>query len=132
MNDENGKLGGLCGAAEGFGGLLDVLFELAHGVIESGAGVVNLVDNEHVLADQVGHFQRRQVEPLCAGDLGAGSFFRGVGAEGLVERETDGLDGDVGVAGFLEEGAQNACRHVATAANGDHEVRGEVIENAVG
>lgn len=103
MNDEDGEVGLFGGATEGFGGFLDVLFKLADGVLEGRAGVVNLVDNEDVLTDQVGHLERGQVEPLCASDLGARDLLGGVGAKGLVERKTDGLDGDVGVSGLLEE-----------------------------
>lgn len=70
----------------------------------------------------------------------------------LVEGETDGLDGDVGAAGLLEEGSrvvtlascifgvqgtrgglpQNARRDVASTANGDHEVGLELIEDLLG
>lgn len=82
---------------------LHILLQLAHGVLQGGAGVVNLVDDEDVLADQVGHLEGAQVEPLCAGDLGAGDLLGIVTAEVLIEGQTDGLDGDVGVAGALEE-----------------------------
>lgn len=43
---------------------------------------------------------------MCAGYFCAGRFDVGVGgAEGFVEGETDGLDGDVGGAGLFEEGS---------------------------
>jgi hypothetical protein len=42
---------------------------------------------------------------LGAGDLGAGDLLGIATAEILVEGETDGLDGNVGVAGALEEGS---------------------------
>lgn len=80
-----------------------ILLQLTHGVLQGGAGVVNLIDDEDVLADQVGHLERAQVEPLCTGDLGAGYLLGIVAAEVLVEGQTDGLDGDVGVTGALEE-----------------------------
>jgi hypothetical protein len=73
----------------------DVLFEFAHGVLKRCPGVVDLVNDEDVLADEVGHFERGEVQPLCAGYFCTG-LFDGVGAEGFVEGEADGLDGDVG------------------------------------
>ena len=48
--------------------------------------------------------QGGEVEPLRACDFCAGDF-DGVAAEGFVEGEADGLDGDVGGAGALEEGS---------------------------
>lgn len=105
VQDEDGEGGLLAGAAELLGGRLDVLLELAHGVLERGARVVDLVDDQHVLADQVGHLERGQVQPLRARHLGAGRLDLVAGAERLVERKADGLDGDVRAAGLLEEGA---------------------------
>ena len=106
---------------------LDVLLQLLDGVLERGAGVVDLVDDEDVLADEVLHLaEGGHVKPLGAGDFGAGHLdLGGAGELGkrLVEREADGLDGDVGAAVALEEGAQDAGGHVAAAADGDHEVR---------
>jgi hypothetical protein len=90
---------------------------------------------------------------FCAWDLDVGV---GVAVELFVQGETDGLDGDVGAAGLLEEGTagkkvllvflgssfvglftrscvpEDARRDVAAAANGDHEVGLEVIEDLVG
>ncbi len=54
----------------------DVLFQLAHRVLERRARVVNLVHNQYVLAHQAGHFQRGQVEPLRPGDFRAWRFNR--------------------------------------------------------
>lgn len=110
VQDEDEEVCLLGGAAQVLRGRLDVLLELAHGVLERGPGVVDLVDNEHVLSDQVGHLQRGEVEPLGAGDLCAWDLFGGVCAERLVERETDGLDRDVGVAGLLKERAGGVVR----------------------
>lgn len=118
--------------AELLAGGLDVLLELLDGVLEGGAGVVDLVDDEDLLADEVLHLaEAGQVEPLGAGDLLAGLLDDGV-AQGLVERQADGLDGDVGAAGLLEERAQDAGGHVAAAADGDHEVGLEVVEDVGG
>ncbi len=54
------------------------------------------------------------------------------GREALVQREADGLDGDVGAALALEERAQDARGHVAAAADGDHQLRLEVGQQARG
>lgn len=132
VQDKDGKGRLLGGAAEPLGGNVDVLLQLAHGVLERGARVVDLVNDEDVLADQVGHFERRQVQPLGAGDLCAGHFLGRLGAQRLVERQADGLDGDVWVAGLLEEGAQDAGGHVAAAANGDDEVGLALAQDALG
>lgn len=111
-------------------GDLDVLLQLLDGVLERGAGVVDLVDDQDALADQVGHgAEAGQIEPLGASDLGAGLLFDVVSRQALVEREADGLDRDVGRAGLLEERPQDACRHVATAADGDHELRLEPLQD---
>jgi hypothetical protein len=86
---------------------------------------------------------------LCACYFCAGGFdFRVAAAELLVEREANGLDGDVGATRLLEEGSegllvdgswggskdeksipQDARGDVATAANGDHKVGLEFIED---
>jgi hypothetical protein len=105
VQDVNEEVGLLALTAKLLLSQLHILLQLAHGVLQGSAGVVNLVDNENVLADQVGHLERAQVEPLCAGDLGAGDLLGIVTAEVLVEGQTDGLDGDVGVTGALEEGS---------------------------
>ena len=113
-------------------GGLNVLLQLLDGVLEGGAGVIDLVDDEDLLAYEVLHLaEAGQVEPLGAGDLLPRLLDDAV-AEGLVEREADGLDGDVGAAGLLEEGAQDAGGHVAPAADGDHEVGLEVVEDVGG
>jgi hypothetical protein len=128
VQDEDGKLG-LEVAAHLGAGLLNVLLQLLDGVLERGARVVDLVDDQHANADQVGHLaQRGQVEPLGARDLGAGRLDVRVGRVGqlLVQRQADGLDGDVGAAGLLEERAQDPRGHVAAAADGHHQLRLEV------
>lgn len=131
VQDEDGEGGLLGGTAKLLSSDIDILLQLAHGVLESGACVINLVDDKNVLADQVGHLERRQIQPLCAGDLCAGDLFGGLGAEGLVERKTDGLDGDVGAAGLLEEGTQDTGRNVTAAADGDNEVGLAVAQDAL-
>ena len=87
--------------------LNDILFQLAHCIFKRGARVVDLVDDEDVFADEAGHLERGEVEPLRTCYFCAGSFdLRVDSAEGLIEGEADGLDGDVGRAGCLEEGAR--------------------------
>lgn len=63
-----------------------------------------------------------------AGDLDLGVCV-GARAEFFVERETDGLNGDVRIAVAFEEGAQDARGNVAAATNGNYEVWLEVIED---
>ena len=128
MENENGKLG-LEVAPDLGAGLLDVLLQLLDGVLEGGARVVDLVDDQDAFADQVRHLaQGSQVEPLGARDLGADGLDLDVDGLGqaLVQGQADGLDGDVGAAGLLEERAQDAGGHVAAAADGDHQLRLEV------
>lgn len=85
-------------------GGLDVLLKLLDGVLERGACVVDLVDDEDALAEQVAHLaEAAQVEPLRARDLGPRRLLHRVGRQLLIQRQADGLDGDVGVAGLLEE-----------------------------
>ena len=98
------------GSDELFSFPFDVLLELAHGVLERSAGVVDLVHDQDVLADQAGHLQRGQIEPLRARDFGAGLLDRVIGlvggcgcgcgcggrGEGFIEGEPNGLDGDIG------------------------------------
>jgi hypothetical protein len=47
----------------------------------------------------------------------------------LVEGQADGLDGDVGRPGLLEEGPQDARGDVAPAADGDYELWLEVVKD---
>lgn len=132
MEDEDAELGLGLLAAHALAGSLDVLFQLLNRVLERGPGVVNLVDDEDALAHEVVHFaQGREVEPLGAGDLFADGLNLCV-AEGLVERQADGLNGDVGRAGLPEKRTQDAGRDVAAAANGNHELGLEVGEKPDG
>lgn len=54
------------------------------------------------------------------------------GGKLLVQRQPDGLDGDIGRTGLLQERSQDARRYIATAADGDHELRLEFMEDARG
>lgn len=83
---------------------LDILLQLADGILQRGAGIVDLIDDEDILSDEIGHLERAQVQPLRAGDFGAGDLLGVAAAEILVQGKADGLDGDVGLAGAFEEG----------------------------
>lgn len=110
---------------------LHILFELLDGILQRSARIINLVDNQDALANQAAHLaERAQIQPLRARNLGAGLLDVGVGAgrELLVQRQPDGLDGDVGVAGALEEGPQDARGDVSAAADGDHQLRVDLLE----
>jgi hypothetical protein len=50
--------------------------------------------------------------------------------QGLVERQTNGLDRDVGRARLLQERSKNARRHISTSTNGDHQLRLELFEDS--
>ena len=107
---------------------LNVLLELLDGVLERCPGVVDLINNEDLLANQVLHLAKSaEVKPLGASNLGAGLLDLVV-AERLVEGQTNGLDRDVGRAGLLQKRAQDTGGNVTTTADGDHELRLEVIE----
>jgi hypothetical protein len=104
VQNEDEEVGLLALATELLLGKLDILLQLAHGVLQSCTGVIDLINDKNVLADQVGHLEGAHVKPLCAGDLGAGNLFGIATTKILVEGETDGLNGNVGVAGALKEG----------------------------
>lgn len=138
---------------------LDVLLQLADGILQRGAGIVDLIDDEDILSDEIGHLERAQVQPLRAGDFGAGDLLGVAAAEVFVQGEADGLDGDVGLAGAFEEGSgwsvpvrsrfvsesvvvgrgsetrgipQDSRGHITAAANGYHKIRLEGVEDFVG
>lgn len=112
---------------------LDILLQLLDGVLESSTGIVDLVDNEDALANQVLHgTQCSKVQPLSTGDLGSDLLDLGLLAEGLVERETDGLDGNVGRAGPLEEGSQDTGGNVTAATDGNYKLRLELAQKTIG
>lgn len=89
---------------------LEILGQLPHGVGQCAAGIIDLIDNQDVAADE-GGLGGVKVEPLGLDDLG----LQGEGLivlmgglpdlEILVERQTDGLDGDVLVVLLLQEGS---------------------------
>lgn len=87
---------------------LEILSQLPHGVGQCAAGIIDLIDNQDVAADE-GGLGGVKVEPLGLDDLG----LQGDGLivlmgglpdlEILVERQADGLDGDVLVVLLLQE-----------------------------
>lgn len=104
MENEDGERGLLVLTSSLALGLLDILLEFAHRILERSPCIIDLVNNKHILADQVCHLETAQIQPLCAGDLRSGRF-DGIVSEGFVERQADGLNGDVGGARLLEERA---------------------------
>lgn len=122
--------------------LLDIFLQLLDGVFQRRPGVINFVYDEDALSDQVLHAtQTAEVQPLGAGDLvanlldgtgGGGAALGVVLGELLVQRQADGLDGDVGAARLLQERSENASGDVATAADGDHEVGLEGVQDLDG
>lgn len=148
MQDKDAKVRLLPSPAQLLASGLDVLLQLLDRIFERGSCVVDLVHDEDVLAHEVGHLQGAEVQPLCTCDLGAGFFFGAVLPQVLVQRQPDGLDGDIWRAGLLEERSgvlrwvlcfsatvswlslpKNAGRHVASTADGDHKVWFEFIED---
>lgn len=104
-------------------GLLHILLKLLDGILERGPGVVDLVNDQHALSNQVVDLaEGGEVEPLRARNLGAW-LFDDVGRQALIQRKADGLNGNVGAAGRLEEAAQDPGRHVAAATDGDQQLR---------
>ena len=130
MEHKDRELGGLSASARLLCCLSDVLLQLLDGVLEGSPGVVDLVNDQDVLADQVCHLKTAQIQPLSPCDFGAGLLDLGIGTERLVQRKTNSLDRDVRAAGGLEERSENARWDVTTTADGDHEVRLALIENA--
>jgi hypothetical protein len=130
VQHEDGELSSLSTSASLLGCLGNILLQLLNSVLESCPGVIDLIHNEDVLSDQVGHLEAAEVQPLCPGNLGARLLDLSVGTEGLVQRKANSLDGNVRAAGLLEERSEDARRNVATTTNGDHEVRLALIEDA--
>jgi len=95
VQHEDRELRGLRTSAGLLCGLGDILLQLLNGVLEGSPGVVNLVHDQDVLSDQVGHLETAKIQPLCPCNFGAGLLNLGVGTERLVQRKADSLDGDV-------------------------------------
>ena len=96
---------------------LDVLLELPDGVLERRSCVVHLVHDQNVLANQIGHLETAQIEPLRACHFGAGRLNDAVAvaiglvsigrlpAQILIQRKPNRLNGDVRRVGTFEEGS---------------------------
>lgn len=82
---------------------LDILLQLANRILQCGPCIIDLIDNQDIFSNEIGHLERAQVQPLRARDFGAGDFLWVAAAEVFVEGEADGLDGDVWLAGTFEE-----------------------------
>lgn len=106
MEDKDREGGLLAFAAQLLLRLVDILLQFTDCILERRPGVVDLIDDQDVLSNQVGHLQRAQIEPLRASHLGTGRLFGIVtAAQILIQRETNGLDGDVRFARALQEGS---------------------------
>lgn len=129
MEDKDAKLSLGLITAHFLAGLFNVLLKLLDGILESGTGVINLVDNQDALANKVlERTKGSQVKPLGTGDLGSGSLNLGIVSELLVQGQANGLDGDVGGAGLLEERSEDAGGNVTTTSDGNHELGLELRE----
>lgn len=104
VEDEDAEFGLLL-HAQLLPGRLDILFQLLHGILESSACIIDLVNDQDALADQVFHAaQAAQVQPLRTCDLVANLLY-GTGGGGaalgvdlgqlLVQGQANGLNGDV-------------------------------------
>lgn len=133
MEDKDAKLSLGLITTHFLAGLLNVLLKLLDGILESGTGVIDLVDNQDALTNKVLEgTQGSHVEPLSTGDLGSGGLNLGVVSELLVQGQTNGLDGDVGRAGLLEERSEDAGGNVTTTSDSNHELGLEIGEQLGG
>lgn len=100
----------------------DVLLELGDRIVERGSGVIDLVDDDHVFADKRVQVvaQVAEIKPLGPDDLLADGVRLGV-AHVLVERQADGLDGDVALP-VSEKGPEDSGGDEAAASDGNDKV----------
>lgn len=145
VNDKDGESGGGKRSALLLGQVGDgsshILEELRVGILERGSRVIDLVNDEHVLAkkttgvlallDLAGTLVAADslgVEPLGSDDL-VTNLTLGSTRDLFVEAEADSLDGDVAelggveAAGLLEEGSEHTGGVESTTTNGNHEIR---------
>lgn len=66
-------------------GKFHILLQLPHGIFQRCPCVIHLIDNQNIFANKIGHFQRAQVEPLRARDLGAWSLDRAILSQVFVQ-----------------------------------------------
>jgi hypothetical protein len=114
--------------------LVDILNQLLDGILKGGSGVIDLINDENVLAQKVGVAQGGEVQPLSSGNLGAWDFFWTAWGsfEGFVERKTDGLNWDVWRSGLLKERTKDTSWDISTTADGDQESGLELLEDLRG
>lgn len=74
MQDKDVEVGGFVLTTELLRGLLHILRQLLHSVLERCPGIIDLINDQDVLADQVRLVDGGEIEPLGAGDLGAGGL----------------------------------------------------------
>lgn len=127
---------------------LHVFFQLLDSVLQGGPCVIDLIDDQDVFADQIGHFEGGKVKPLSPSDFGTRLLHRPIFTKILVEGEPNSLYRDIRRSWAFDEGTstpmreescngglrqlpQDACRNVAAPADGDYEIGLEVIEYAV-
>lgn len=103
MQDKDEKLGLLLLTTHLLRSLLHILGELLDGILQRRPCIVDLVNNQDVLSDEIGLLDGGEIEPLRACNLGAWCLLGILVVELLVERQTDGLDGNVRRSGLLEE-----------------------------
>lgn len=125
-------------------GVLDVLEELRVCVLEGGPGVIDLVDDKNILAEQSTSVlalldlagtlvagNSLGVEPLSADDLVTDLTLCSA-RDLLVQAQADSLDGDVAHLGrvecrrLLKESSEHTSGVESTTADGDHEIRVEL------
>ena len=112
------------------GGLISgVLLELAEGVVEGGSGVVDLVDDENVLADQV-ELALLVVDPLGAldGDTELLGLTITSSVDVLVQGEDNSEDAHSGHTLLLEECTEDTGRDETTTTDSDDVVWLELLD----
>lgn len=82
---------------------LYILLKLTDSILEGRPGVVDLINDQDVLANQIRHLEGAKIQPLRACNLCSRHFLRVTATQVLIERESDGLNRDVGVTRTLKE-----------------------------
>ena len=116
-----------------------VFLQLPDSIFQGGSCIIDLIDDQYVFADQIGHFEGGKVKPLSPSDFGTRLLHRPIFTKVLVEREPNSLYRDICRSWAFDEGSnkllrgescdwglrqlpQDSCRNVAASADGDHEV----------
>ena len=74
MQHENAKRSLLRRSSQNLCRLLDILLQLTNSIFESSTCVIDLVDDQHALANQIGHLEAAKVEPLRTRHSGTNLF----------------------------------------------------------